>query len=94
MTLITEFVNLEWDFEFDSPEDAVLSFAVQFPDDVRSCVEGIEALLTECPDEAARVRELDVLGWGYAPRPGRLDAFLEWARTALTQPSAAETAAG
>jgi hypothetical protein len=59
---------------------------------VASCIAGIEALLLECPDEAARDRELDVLGWGYGPRPGKLDAFLVWARDVLRQSSAAEIA--
>jgi hypothetical protein len=93
MTLITEFINLEWGYEFDSPEEAVLAFAARFPDEVPSCVAGIDALLTESPDEAARRQELVHLGWGYASRPGRLDTFLEWAREALSQPSTAATAA-
>jgi hypothetical protein len=91
--LARDVLNADWDFEYASAEDAVVSFASQFPRDVPSCIAGIEALLSECPDEAARDRELDMLGWGYGPRPGRLDAFLVWARDALRQ-SSLDIAAG
>jgi hypothetical protein len=92
--LAAECLNLEWDFEYASAEDAVLAFARQFPDEVESCLAGIEALLTECPDEDARDRELDVLGWGYAPETGKLDAFLAWTRDTLQHAASPETAAG
>jgi hypothetical protein len=92
--LARDVLNADWDFEYASAEDAIISFASQFPRDVASCIAGIEALLTECPDEAARDRELEGMGWGYAPRPGRLDAFLVWTRDALRQSSAPEIAAG
>jgi hypothetical protein len=91
--LARDVLNADWDFEYASAEDAVVSFASQFPRDVASCIAGIDALLTECPDEAARDRELDALGWGYGPRPGKLDAFLVWARDTLSS-RATETAAG
>ena len=92
--LARDVLNADWDFEYASAEDAVASFVSQFPRDVASCLAGIEALLSECPDEAARERELDALGWGYGPGPGGLDTFLVWARDTLRQSSAAETAAG
>jgi hypothetical protein len=85
--LARDVLNADWDFEYASAEDAVVSFASQFPRDVDSCIAGIEALFAECPDEAARDRELDMLGWNYAPGAGRLDAFLVWARDTLRQSS-------
>jgi hypothetical protein len=94
VTLASECLNLEWDFEYGSPEDAVMDFAAQFPDEVASCVAGIEALLAECPDEDSRGRELGAMGWGFGGNPGRLDALLIWARDTLRQPSSTEIAAG
>jgi hypothetical protein len=93
-TLAAECLNLSWDFEYADAQDAVVSFASQFPDEVASCAAGIEALLDECSDEASRLKQLDALGWGYAPRPGQLDAFLLWARDTLRQASAPGIAAG
>lgn len=91
--LARDVLNADWDFEYTSAEDAVVSFATQFPRDVASCIAGIEALLAECPDETARDRELDALGWGYGPRPGRLDAFLVWTCDKLRQSASREAAA-
>lgn len=94
LTLASECLNSEWDFEYASPEDGVMAFAAQFPDEVASCVDGIDALLRECSDEASRERELDAMGWGFAGPPGRLDGLLVWTRDTLRQPSATEIAAG
>jgi hypothetical protein len=89
--LARDVLNADWDFEYESAEDAVLSFAAQFPRKVPSCVAGIEALLSECPDEATRERELDALGWNYGARPGKLDEFLIWARDTLSVAANAAT---
>jgi hypothetical protein len=86
-------LNQDWDFEYESAEAAIISFASQFPRDVASCIAGLDALLAECPDEATRDRELDKLGWNFAPGTGRLDPFLVWARDTL-QRAVSETAAG
>lgn len=91
--LARDVLNADWDFKYECPEDAVVSFAAQSPRDVASCIAGIEALLAECPDEAARGRELDTLGWGYGPRPGRLDPFLVWTRDTLRQSDSRDVAA-
>lgn len=93
-TLARDYLNLSWDFEYDSPEDAVHAFASQRDDELVSCIAGLEAMLSELPDEATRDRELDAMGWGFAPRPGRLDAFLAWARDALKLSIPSEAAAG
>jgi hypothetical protein len=91
--LARDVLNADWDFEYESAEDAVLSFASQFPRKVPSCIAGIEALLSECPDEVTRARELDALGWNYGARPGKLDQFLLWARDTLAV-AANESATG
>jgi hypothetical protein len=91
--LARDVLNADWDFEYESAQDAVISFASQFPREVASCIAGLEALLSECPDEASRHHELRVLGWNYAPGPGRLDAFLGWARDTLRQSPAPEVVA-
>lgn len=83
--LSRDYINLSWDFEFDEPEEGVLAFISTRPDLVSSCADGIEVMLTECADEAARLQTLAQLGWGYAPRAGRLDTFLIWARDTLRQ---------
>jgi hypothetical protein len=78
LTLVTEFVNLSWDFEYPDPEAAVLAFLAAFPEEASSAASGVAALLSECPDEQTRHGELSHLGWGYATRQGKLDEFLLW----------------
>jgi hypothetical protein len=92
--LARDYINLSWDFEFDEPADGVLAFLTTRPELASSCVAGIDALLHECPDEAARLKRLGELGWGYAPGEGKLDAFLIWTRDTLQRASSSETAAG
>ncbi len=93
-TLSSELLNGEWDFEFGDPHDAARAMAERFPDEVSSCIAGIEALFAECPNEAARAGELERLGWGYAPKMGQLDLFLQWTHKMLKQGAVPETAAG
>lgn len=92
--LARDYINVSWDFEFDEPEDGVLSFVNARPELASSCAAGLDSLMAECPDEAARLRTLSELGWGYAPRAGKLDTFLIWARDMLARTSTTETAAG
>lgn len=91
--LARDYVNLSWDFEYDEPEQAVLAFISTRPDLVASCSDGVEAMLVECDDEAGRLRSLAQLGWGYAPRTGKLDAFLLWTRDTLRQSRTQDEAA-
>jgi hypothetical protein len=75
-----------------SPQDAVRSFIVSEPSLVASAAEGVGFLLTECPDERARMEALRTMNWAYAPDPGDLDEFLRWARDVLTQRTPSESA--
>jgi hypothetical protein len=91
--LANNYVTSTADYEFGGAEEAVRAFAADYPDLLASAAEGLTALLRELPDEPSRDRELERLGWGYAPRLGKLDVFLNWARDTLTA-RASETAAG
>jgi hypothetical protein len=92
--LARDYINLSWDFEFDEPADGVVAFLSTRPELASSCAAGIDAVLHECQDEAARQKQLAELGWGYAPGPGKLDAFLVWTRDTLQHAASSETAAG
>ena len=92
--LSRDYLNLSWDFEFADPEQGVVAFAGVRPDLTASCAEGIEFILSECADEPERLRTLAELGWGYAPRAGRLDQILIWARDTLRHRHPKQVAAG
>jgi hypothetical protein len=91
--LANNYVTTTADYEFGGAEEAVLAFASAYPDLIGSAVDGLAALLRDCPDEPARDAELEKLGWGYAPRGGQLDAFIAWTRDTL-EAGNTETAAG
>ena len=82
--LASDYVNLEWDYEYDSPQEAVLAFAEQESELVGDVVDGLTWLCRTFPEESARAAALDQLGWGYGGRPGMLNDFLAWTLQTLT----------
>lgn len=84
--LAQSYVNYSLDYLYGDPESAVEAFLRHFPgEESKSAVDGITALLTELPNEEARLAALLELRWGHAPRAGMLDEFLIWTRATLIE---------
>jgi hypothetical protein len=83
-----------YEYADGSPQEAVLSFVASESSHVASAVDGVAFLLSELPDEPARMMALRTLNWAYAPSAGELDTFLRWTRETLSQQPAAGPAGG
>jgi hypothetical protein len=79
------YLHQDWDLDFESPEDALAAFGGNHPEAAASVSEACSALLRECATEAQRYEVLATIGWNFSGPSGRLDAFLDWARTAMEQ---------
>ena len=77
-----------------SAQEAVRSFSVSEASHVASAAEGITFLLSEFPDEQARMKALRAINWAYSPGAGGLDEFLRWTRDTLSNRAPSESAAG
>jgi hypothetical protein len=83
-----------YDYVDGSPQEAARAFCANEPSYVASAIEGITFLLSNYPDENARMTALRTLSWAYAPETGELDEFLRWTREVLTNRTPSESATG
>jgi hypothetical protein len=81
--LARSYVDLSWDYEYGSPEAAVVAFVEDNPGLAASAAGGLRHLLTACLDDASRLAQLRPLGWGYTGGSRSLALFLTWAADAL-----------
>ena len=75
------------DYVDGTPEDAVRSFRSGEPQLLTSAAEGIDILLRDLPDAAAREQALLGLDAAALPPVEHLDAFLVWAREQIAAAS-------
>jgi hypothetical protein len=88
LAALGRYLDQPWDYLYGSPEAAVLEFCAHRRGDMASlasALAGIEAVLTELPDETARLDALDAVSFCYQPDDGEFDEFLAWTRDKLAR---------
>jgi hypothetical protein len=79
------YVSNAWDYEYGSPEAAVVAFIGECADQRASAAAGLEELLRKLDPETERKAVLGWLGFGYTGPPGTVDRFLRWTQARLRQ---------
>jgi hypothetical protein len=91
VTFSRSYLHQDWDLDFESPEEALLAFQANHPDEASGISEAAAALLDELSTEVERDKVLDELGWNFWGPPGRIDELLNWARLTLARRPAEST---
>jgi len=82
--LADRYVTNHWDYQFGTPEAAVLAFQGDHPELVADAAAGIDWVCRTLSAEVERTAALARLGWGYGGGPGMLNDFLAWTLQTLT----------
>jgi hypothetical protein len=90
-TVARSYLHQDWDLDFESPEDALVAFQTNHPDDAAGIADAAAALLEELRTEEERAQVLGELGWSFWGPAGRIDELLNWARLTLVRRAAEST---